>query len=103
VNYKTAQQQSDDKVRTIASMRRTADVVIVGGGIVGASTAYHLTRKGMRDVIVVERDRLGAGSTGKNAGGIRLQFSSEINVRPSQHALPRIERFAEEIGAAPPF
>jgi len=84
-------------------MRRTADVVIVGGGIVGASIAYHLTRKGMRDVIVVERDRLGAGSTGKNAGGIRLQFSSEINVRLSQHALPRIERFAEEIGADPHF
>lgn len=84
-------------------MRRTADVVIVGGGIVGASIAYHLTRKGMRDVIVCERDRLGAGSTGKNAGGIRLQFSSEINVRLSQHALPRIERFAEEIGADPHF
>jgi sarcosine oxidase subunit beta len=84
-------------------MRRTADVVIVGGGIVGASIAYHLTRKGVRDVIVCERDRLGAGSTGKNAGGIRLQFSSEINVRLSQHALPRIERFAEEIGTDPHF
>ena len=84
-------------------MRRTADVVIVGGGIVGASIAYHLTLKGVRDVIVVERDRLGAGSTGKNAGGIRLQFSSEINVRLSQRALPRIERFAEEIGADPHF
>src|SRR5438034_10615788 len=103
VNYKTAQQQSDDKVRTIASMRRTADVVIVGGGIVGASIAYHLTRKGMRDVIVVERDRLGAGSTGKNAGGIRLQFSSEINVKLSQRSLPHIERFADEIGTDPHF
>jgi sarcosine oxidase subunit beta len=84
-------------------MRRTADVVIVGGGIVGASIAYHLTRKGARDVIVVERDRLGAGSTGKNAGGIRLQFSSEINVRLSQYALPHIEHFADEIGADPHF
>jgi glycine/D-amino acid oxidase-like deaminating enzyme len=84
-------------------MRRTADVVIVGGGIVGASIAYHLTRKGARDVIVVERDRLGAGSTGKNAGGIRLQFSSEINVRLSQYALPHIEHFVDEIGADPHF
>src|ERR671935_2983505 len=84
-------------------MPRTADVVVIGGGIIGASIAYHLTRKGVRDVIVVERDRLGAGSTGKNAGGIRLQFSSEINVRLSQRALPRIERFAEEIGADPHF
>jgi sarcosine oxidase subunit beta len=84
-------------------MRRTADVVIVGGGIIGASIAYHLTKKGVRDVIVLERERLGAGSTGKNAGGIRLQFSSEINVKLSQRSLPHIERFAEEIGTDPHF
>src|SRR5207237_9212809 len=91
------------RVRTIASMRRTADVVIVGGGIIGASIAYHLTKKGVRDVLVLERDRLGSGSTGKNAGGIRLQFSSEINVRVSQRSLPHIERFADEIGMDPHF
>src|SRR5437899_12792532 len=79
-------------------MLRTADVVIIGGGIIGASIAYHLTRKGLRDVVVLERDRLGSGSTGKNAGGIRLQFSSEINVKLSQRSLPHIERFVEEIG-----
>jgi sarcosine oxidase subunit beta len=84
-------------------MRRTADVVIVGGGIIGASIAYHLTKKGVRDIVVLERDRLGSGSTGKNAGGIRLQFSSEINVQLSQRSLPHIERFAEEIGADPHF
>jgi sarcosine oxidase subunit beta len=84
-------------------MRRTADVVIVGGGIIGASIAYHLTKRGVRDVLVLERDRLGSGSTGKNAGGIRLQFSSEINVRLSQRSLPRIERFADEIGTDPHF
>ncbi|OLE77833.1 MAG: hypothetical protein AUG02_00325 [Chloroflexi bacterium 13_1_20CM_2_70_9] len=84
-------------------MRNTADVVIVGGGIVGASIAYHLTRAGVRDVVVLERERLGAGSTGKNAGGIRLQFSSEINIRLSQRSLPRIERFKEEMGIDPDF
>jgi sarcosine oxidase subunit beta len=84
-------------------MRRTADVVIVGGGIIGASIAYHLTKKGVRDVFVLERDRLGSGSTGKNAGGIRLQFSSEINVKLSQRSLPHIERFADEIGTDPHF
>lgn len=84
-------------------MRRTADVVIVGGGIIGASIAYHLTKKGVRDVVVLERDRLGSGSTGKNAGGIRLQFSSEINVRLSQRSLPHIERFQDEIGTDPHF
>ena len=84
-------------------MRRTADVVIVGGGIIGASIAYHLTKKGVRDILVLERDRLGSGSTGKNAGGIRLQFSSEINVKLSQWSLPHIERFADEIGTDPHF
>jgi sarcosine oxidase subunit beta len=77
--------------------------VIVGGGIIGASIAYHLTKKGMKDILVLERDRLGAGSTGKNAGGIRLQFSSEINVRLSQRSLPHIERFEEELGIDPDF
>jgi sarcosine oxidase subunit beta len=84
-------------------MRRTADVVIVGGGIIGASIAYHLTKKGVHDILVLERDRLGSGSTGKNAGGIRLQFSSEINVKLSQRSLPHIERFADEIGTDPHF
>jgi sarcosine oxidase subunit beta len=84
-------------------MRRTADVVIVGGGIIGASIAYHLTKKGVRDVLVLERDRLGSGSTGKNAGGIRLQFSSEINVKLSRWSLPHIERFKDEIGTDPHF
>ena len=84
-------------------MGRTADVVIVGGGIIGASIAYHLTKKGVRNVLVLERDRLGSGSTGKNAGGIRLQFSSQINVKLSQRSLPHIERFADEIGTDPHF
>ena len=75
-----------------------ADVVIVGGGVIGASIAYHLTRRGIRNVLVLERDTLGSGSTSRNAGGIRLQFSSEINVRLSQRSLPRFETFADELG-----
>ncbi|MBI2324334.1 MAG: FAD-binding oxidoreductase [Chloroflexi bacterium] len=74
------------------------DVVIVGGGVIGASIAYHLTARGVRSVLVLERETLGAGSTGKNAGGIRLQFSSEVNVRLSQLSLPRFERFEDEFG-----
>ena len=80
-----------------------ADVVIVGGGIVGASIAYHLASKGVRGVVVLERERLGGGSTAKNAGGIRYQFSTEINVRLSQRSIPRIERFADEMGIDPAF
>jgi sarcosine oxidase subunit beta len=52
---------------------------------------------------VLERDQLGSGSTSRNAGGIRLQFSTEINVRLSQRSLPRLERFAEEMGVDPDF
>ena len=80
-----------------------ADVVIVGGGVIGASIAYHLVTKGVRDVIVLERDRLGSGSTSRNAGGVRLQFSSEINVRLSQRSLPRLEAFKGEMGVDPGF
>ena len=79
----------------------SADVVVIGGGIIGASVAYHLKRRGAGSVLVLERDRLGSGSTGKNAGGIRLQFSSEINVRLSQRSLPRIVAFQEEMGVDP--
>jgi glycine/D-amino acid oxidase-like deaminating enzyme len=74
------------------------DVVIVGGGVIGASIAYHLTQHGIRNVLVLERDVLGSGSTSKNAGGLRYQFSSEINVRLSQLSIPRFERFADELG-----
>ncbi|TMC58680.1 MAG: FAD-binding oxidoreductase, partial [Chloroflexi bacterium] len=83
-------------------MERT-EVVIVGGGVLGASIAYHLAAKGMRDVVVLERDRLGSGSTSRNAGGVRLQFSTEINVRLSQRSLPHWERFEDEMGVDPNF
>jgi sarcosine oxidase, subunit beta len=80
-------------------MSRTADVVIVGGGVVGASAAYHLTSAGAGRVLVLEReDRLGAGSTGACAGGFRTQFSSEVNIRLSQASVPMITRFTEEQG-----
>ena len=80
-----------------------ADVVIVGGGVLGASIAYHLVQRGVRDVVLLERDRLGSGSTTRNAGGVRLQFSSEINVRLSQRSLPHWERFEQETGVDPEF
>ena len=79
----------------------SADVVIVGGGLTGASIAYHLTRRGAGKVLLLERDLLGSGSTSRNAGGIRLQFSSEVNVRLSQRSLPRIVAFKDEMGVDP--
>lgn len=81
----------------------SADAIIVGGGVIGTSIAYHLAKSGLRDIVVAERDRLGSGSTGKNAGGIRMQFSTEINVRLSQRSIPRFEAFHEEMGIDPAF
>jgi sarcosine oxidase subunit beta len=80
-------------------MRRSADVVVVGGGVVGASAAYHIAAAGAGRVLLLERaDRLAAGSTGACAGGFRYQFSSEVNVRLSQASVPMIVGFSQEHG-----
>jgi sarcosine oxidase subunit beta len=80
-------------------VKRVADVVIVGGGVVGASAAYHLAAAGVGRIVLLERaDHLAAGSTGACAGGFRHQFSSEVNVRLSQASVPMIVGFSEEHG-----
>jgi sarcosine oxidase subunit beta len=80
-------------------VNRTTDVVVVGGGVVGASAAYHLAAAGAGRVLVLERaDHLAAGSTGACAGGFRFQFSSAINVRLSQASVPMITGFTQEHG-----
>jgi len=80
------------------TLPRTADVVIVGGGVMGASTAYHLALKGCRDVLLLEREFFfGTQATGKCAGGIRYQFGTEINVRLSLLSLPMLARFEQEL------
>jgi len=81
----------------------TAEIVVIGGGIVGCSVAYHLAAKGSRDVALLEKDLICFGSTGKSAGGIRVQFSSEVNIRLSLEALKILARFQEELGVDPGF
>jgi sarcosine oxidase subunit beta len=77
----------------------TADVVIVGGGIVGVSSAYHLARAGAGRVVLIEREgAVGRGSTGACAGGFRHQFSSRINIELSLASVPMIVGFTEEHG-----
>ncbi len=77
---------------------KTAAIVIVGAGAVGSSIAYQLARRGQRDVVVLEQDAVGAGTTSKAAGGIRAQFSTETEIRISLECIAMFERFADEFG-----
>ncbi|MGY5120873.1 NAD(P)/FAD-dependent oxidoreductase [Streptomyces sp. 900105755] len=79
-------------------MNLRAQVVIIGGGVMGTSIACHLARAGVRDVVLVERDELAAGSTSKAAGGVRAQFSDELNVQLGARSLEAFARFGEETG-----
>jgi sarcosine oxidase subunit beta len=85
--------------RKDGAVAETADVVIVGGGVVGASIAYHLAEAGCTNVLVLEREpHLGRGSTGKSMGGVRAQFSTEINIRMSLYSLDFFARFEAATG-----
>ena len=80
-------------------MKTTADVVVIGGGIMGASTAYPLARRGCTDVVLLEAGEMfGLGSTGLNAGGIRYQFATAVNIELSKASIAMMERFADEMG-----
>ncbi|MFG2374784.1 NAD(P)/FAD-dependent oxidoreductase [Streptomyces sp. NPDC048504] len=79
-------------------MKRQAEVVVIGGGVIGTSIAYHLARAGVRDVVLVERDELAAGSTSKAAGGVRAQFSDGLNVQLGARSLEAFGRFEEDTG-----
>lgn len=78
---------------------QTADVVIVGGGIVGSSIAYHLAANGCRNVLVLERESAqGKGSTGKSMGGVRAQFSTAVSIQMSLCSIPFYASFEERLG-----
>jgi sarcosine oxidase subunit beta len=78
---------------------QTAEVVIIGGGIVGSSIAYHLTCAGCRNVLVLERESAtGKGSTGKSMGGVRAQFSTPLNIQMSLYSIPFYATFEERLG-----
>lgn len=78
---------------------KTADVVIIGGGVMGASTAYHLALHGQENIVLLEKERFfGQGASGRNAGGVRYQFATAVNIKLSLASLPMIERFPAETG-----
>ena len=76
----------------------TSKIVIIGGGIIGASTAYYLAKKGASNVLLVERDLLAQATTGLSVGGIRQQFSHPANIRLSQRSVRVFENFKKEFG-----
>jgi sarcosine oxidase subunit beta len=75
-----------------------ASVVIVGGGVIGTSIAFHLGEAGVEDVLLLERGELGSGSSSKGAGGVRAMFSDELNVRIAMRSLEAWAAFGERPG-----
>ena len=84
-------------------MTTTAEVLIVGAGIMGVSTAYHLARRGAGRVIVLERDTVCSGSTALASGGIRHQYANRLGIELTTHSIVTYERFREEFGVDPQF
>jgi sarcosine oxidase, subunit beta len=75
-----------------------AELVIVGGGVIGLSIAYHLAKRGLSDVVVIERGYLAEGASGRNGGGVRQQWSTEMNIRLMQESVELCRRFAVDLG-----
>lgn len=81
------------------TLPKSADIIIIGGGVMGASTAYHLATRGQKNILLIEKEEFfGLGATGRCAGGVRYQFSTEINIELSKKSLPMFDDFKEEIG-----
>src|SRR3990172_8659016 len=81
------------------NLPNTADFIVIGGGVMGASTAYHLAARGQGNILLLEKESFfGQGATGRCAGGVRYQFATEVNIRLSLESLPMLERFENEIG-----
>lgn len=80
---------------------KTAEVVVIGGGVMGTSTAYHLAKRGTTDVLLLEREEFfGDGATGRCAGGIRHQFSTDVNIQLSIKSIQMLLDFEDDIGQA---
>ena len=78
-------------------MNRKAEIVIIGGGVVGASVAFHLAERGVRDVLILEREpEQGRGSTGAATGGVRAQFETDINIKMSLYSINFLKNWGHD-------
>ena len=87
-------------MRGVTALPERASVVVVGGGVIGASIAFHLAEAGVSDVVLLEKGELAGGSTSKAAGGVRAQFSDEVNIRLGQRSLAAFADFERRPGQA---
>jgi sarcosine oxidase subunit beta len=83
----------------VAELPKSSDVVVIGGGVMGAAALHYLLDLGCESALLIERDTLASGSTGHCAGGVRTLFSDELNARIGLEAIARLERFPEELDA----
>jgi len=79
-------------------MPYSTEIAIIGGGVIGLSIAYHLAKRDLTNVVVIERGYLAEGASGRNGGGVRQQWSTEINVRLMQESVELCRRFAVDLG-----
>lgn len=86
------------EVATDRALPATAEIAIIGAGVMGLSIAYQLARRGVRDVVVIDRGYLAEGASGRNGGGIRQQWATEMNIRLMQRSVALCRAFATELG-----
>ena len=79
-------------------MANTADAVVIGGGVMGCSILYNLAARGMTGTVLLERDLLGSGSTGRSSGAVRMHYSTPVHARMARLSLDIFQNFQEIVG-----
>ena len=83
-------------------MAKTADAVIIGGGVMGASILFNLVSRGVESPVLLERDTLGSGSTGRSSGAVRMHYSTAVNADLAWQSLRVFQNWDEMVGAGDP-
>ncbi|HVG59194.1 MAG TPA: FAD-dependent oxidoreductase, partial [Hyalangium sp.] len=85
-------------LRPAAPVPQKAKVVIIGGGVMGLALAYNLSLRGETDVVVLERGYLCAGASGRNGGGVRMQWGTSVNIEMAKRSIDLMKQFARDLG-----